>query len=69
MTNTLTPLQNELQVKLFTLVNWEDINSFVAKEFPVDARRKTLTALEFTPMDTDHIDWQAVVDFCIRKYL
>lgn len=69
MTDTRTPLQKELQTKLFTLKDWGSINSFVAKEFPSDARRRTLTALEAMPMDTDHIDWQAVVDFCIRKYL
>jgi len=69
MTDTRTPLQKELQAKLFTLTTWEDINSFVAKDFPEPVRRRTLTALEATPMDADHIDWQGVVDFCIRRYL
>jgi len=70
MTDTRTPLQKELQAKLFTLTTWEDINSFVAKDFPVDARRRTLALLvNRIPMDYDHIDWQGVVDFCIRKYL
>ena len=69
MTNTLTPRQQELQSKLFTLTNWEDINSFVAEAFPPKARFRTLTALEATPMDADHIDWQGVVDYAIRRYL
>ena len=69
MTDTRTPFQKGLQAKLFTLTTWEDINSFVAKEFPEPVRRHTLTALYATPMDADHIDWQGVVDFCIRKYL
>jgi len=69
MTDTRTPLQKELQTKLFTLTTWEDINSFVAETFPPKARFRTLTALEATPMDADHIDWQGVVDFCISRYL
>ena len=69
MTDTRTPLQKELQAQLYTHKNWEDINSFVAETFPPKARFHTLTALEAMPMDTDHIDWQAVVDHCIRKFL
>jgi len=70
MKDKLTPLQKELQAKLFTLTTLEDIKSFVAKDFPVDARRRTLALLgNGGPMDYDYIDWQGVVDFCIRKYL
>ena len=69
MTDTRTPLQKELQTKLFTLTDWEDINSFVAKEFPVAAVGRTLTALHATPMDADYVDWQGVVDYCILRYL
>jgi len=69
MTDTRTPLQKELQTKLFTLTNWEDINSFVAKEFPEPVRRRTLTALHLTPMDSDYIQWQGIVDYYILKFL
>ena len=69
MTDTRTPLQKELQVQLKSLKDWDSINSFVAATFPPKARFRTLTALEAMPMDTDHIDWQAVVDACIRKFL
>tara|TARA_R100000353_G_C6442293_1_gene178949 strand:- start:93 stop:302 length:210 start_codon:yes stop_codon:yes gene_type:complete len=69
MTDTRTPLQKELQAQLYTHKNWEDINTFVAKNFPPKAMTHTLTALNAMPMDTDHIDWQAVVDACIRKFL
>ena len=69
MTDTRTPLQKELQTKLFTLTNWEDINSFVAKESPERPRRRTLTALALTPMDADYIEWRGIVDYYIRRYL
>ncbi len=69
MPDTRTPLQKELQTKLFTLTNWEDINSFVAETFPPKARSRTLTALEATPMDADHIEWRGVVDYAILKFL
>ena len=69
MTDTRTPLQKELQAQLKDLKDWDSISSFVAKTFPSKARFRTLTALEAMPMDTDHIDWQAVVDHCIRKFL
>lgn len=69
MNDNRTPLQKELQAKLHTLTNWDDINFFVHENFPVGSRRKTLNALQATPMDADHIDWCGVVDYAIRKYI
>ena len=69
MTDTRTPLQKELQAQLYTLTKWDDINSFVAEKFPPKARFRTLTALEASPMDADHIDWRGIVDYSIRKFL
>ena len=69
MTDTRTPLQKELQAELYTLTKWDDINSFVAKNFPPHSRKITLTALEKSPMDADHIEWRGIVDYAIRKWL
>lgn len=69
MNDTRTPLQKELQSKLYTLTTWDDIHSFVHENFPVESRRITLNALQGTPMDADHIEWRGVVDYAIRKYL
>lgn len=69
MTDTRTPLQKELQAKLYTLTKWDDINSFVVEHFPLKPMTRTLTALNATPMDADHIDWRGIVDTAIRKFL
>jgi|TARA_Y100000015_G_C2328964_1_gene60262 hypothetical protein len=69
MTDTRTPLQKELQAQLYNCKDWESINTFVVMHFPLKPMTHTLTALNAMPMDTDHIDWQAVVDACIRKFL
>ena len=69
MTDTRTPLQKELQAQLYTLTKWDDINSFVAKNFPPHSRRITLTALEKSPMDADLIEWRGIVDYAIRTFL
>ena len=69
MTDTRTPLQKELQAELHTLTKWDDINSFVAKNFPPHSRKITLTALEKSPMDTDYIEWRGIVDYAIRTFL
>lgn len=69
MSDTRTPLQKKLQSELHTLTTWDDIHFFVHENFPVLSRRKTLNALQWTPMDADHIEWRAVVDYAIRRYI
>ena len=69
MTDTLTPLQEELTTELYTLRTWDTINTFVALHFPPDSRKRVLTALESTPMDFDYVDWRGIVDTGIRKFL
>lgn len=70
MTNTLTPLQEELLDTLYDLRSWERINDFVVRKFEdTDTRLRVLRALESTPMDADHIEWRGIVDFAIRKFL
>jgi len=70
MTNTLTPLQEELLDTLYDLRSWNRINDFVVRKFEdTDTRLRVLRALEATPMDADYIDWRYVVDCAIRKLL
>ena len=70
MTDTRTPLQKELQTQLYDIRGWERINEFVVRKFEdTDTRLRVLRALEATPMDADYVDWQAIVDYAIRKFL
>ena len=70
MTDTRTPLQKELQAQLYDIRGWERINEFVVRKFEdTDTRLRVLRALEATPMDADYVDWQAIVDYAIRKFL
>ena len=70
MTDTRTPLQKELQAKLYDMEGWDRINSFVVRIFEdTDIRLRVLQALEATPMEADHIEWRGIVDYAIRKFL
>lgn len=69
MTDTLTPLQEELTTQLYTLRAWDDIRSFVLTSFPPASRRRVMTMLHSCPMDFDHIEWRGIVDQGIRKFL
>jgi hypothetical protein len=69
MTDTLTPLQEELTTQLYTLRTWDDIRFFVLTSFPPASRRRVMTMLHSCPMDFDHIEWRGIVDQGIRKFL